>query len=300
MLLAVGISVYSISGSLGLDADGLVKKIDQSEFSKIFFFGDFNDPRYFFKQFIAGMFITITMTGLDQDMMQKNLSCRNLRDAQKNMITFSLVLVFVNLVFLALGALLFIFSAENGIAIPEQTDQLYPLLAVEGYLGPMVGIFFVLGLIAAAYSSSDSALTALTTSYAIDILEVDKMDEKTAELKRQRVHIGMSIVLIIVILIFRVINNDSVIAQLFTAAGYTYGPLLGLYAFGLFTKRKVRDDRVPYIAVASPMLCFFLDMYSADLFNGYEIGFEILLINGMITYLGLLVNSIGQGRYSEE
>ena len=287
MLLAVGISVYSISNSLGLDAKGLVERIDQSKYSKIFFFDDFNDPRYFFKRFLAGMFITITMTGLDQDMMQKNLSCRNLRDAQKNMVSFSLVLVVVNLVFLSLGALLFIFSQENGMAIPEQTDQLYPMLAVEGYLGAAVGIFFVLGLIAAAYSSADSALTALTTSYSIDILEVDKLDEKTAERKRQRVHIAMSVVLIIVILVFRVINNDSVIAQLFTAAGYTYGPLLGLYAFGLFTKKPVVDKAVPYIAVAAPILSFVLDTFSVELFSGYVFGFEILLVNGALTYFGL-------------
>ena len=219
--------------------------------------------------------------------MQKNLSCRNLRDAQKNMVSFSLVLVVVNLVFLSLGALLFIFSQENGMAIPEQTDQLYPMLAVEGYLGAAVGIFFVLGLIAAAYSSADSALTALTTSYSIDILEVDKLDEKTAERKRQRVHIAMSVVLIIVILVFRVINNDSVIAQLFTAAGYTYGPLLGLYAFGLFTKKPVVDKAVPYIAVAAPILSFVLDTFSVELFSGYVFGFEILLVNGALTYFGL-------------
>jgi SSS family solute:Na+ symporter len=292
MLLAVGISVYSISSSLGLDAAGLVEKVRDSEYSRIFFFDDINDSRHFVKRFLAGMFITITMTGLDQDMMQKNLSCRNLRDAQKNMISFSIVLVAVNLVFLTLGALLFIYSQENGLSIPEQTDQLYPLLAVEGYLGPAVGILFVLGLIAAAYSSADSALTALTTSYSLDILEVDKLDEKSAKRKRQRVHIVMSLVLIAVILIFRVINNDSVIAQLFTAAGYTYGPLLGLYAFGLFTKLPVRDREVPYIAVASPILSFILDYNSAELFNGYEIGFEILLINGAITYFGLWLSSL--------
>lgn len=296
MLLAVGISVWSISDSLGLDSKGLVERIDQSEYSRIFFFDDVNDPKFFLKQFLAGMFITITMTGLDQDMMQKNLSCRNLRDAQKNMISFSLVLVLVNLVFLSLGALLFIFSTENGIAIPEQADQLYPMLSVEGYLGGIVGVFFVLGLIAAAYSSADSALTALTTSYSIDILEVDKLSEQHAQRKRQRVHIGMSLVLVAVILIFRLINDQSVIAQLFTAAGYTYGPLLGMYAFGLFSKRPVVDREVPYIAVASPMLCFFLDMYSPRLFGGYEIGFEILLINGAITYVGIYLSSLRVGK----
>ena len=291
MLLAVGISVYAISNALGLDARGLVDTIKTSEYSQIFFFDDVNDKRFFFKQFFAGMFITITMTGLDQDMMQKNLSCRNLRDAQKNMVTFTIVLVFVNLVFLALGALLYIFANKQGIAIPENADQLYPLLAVDGYLGAGVGLLFVLGLIAAAYSSADSALTALTTSFSIDILEVDKKDEKTARRIRQYVHIGMSLVLILVIVLFKLINNDSVISQVFTAAGFTYGPLLGLYAFGLFTKRRVRDNDVPYIAIASPIISFILHYWSAEIFNGYVIGFEILIINGALTYLGLLISS---------
>lgn len=292
MLLAVGITVYVISDALGLDAKGLVETVKNSEYSQIFFFSDPNDPRYFFKQFFAGMFITITMTGLDQDMMQKNLSCKNLRDAQKNMISFTIVLVFVNLVFLTLGALLYIFAATKGIELPAKADELYPMLAVDGYLGASVGILFVLGLIAAAYSSADSALTALTTSFSIDILEVDKREEKIAQRIRQRVHIGMSVVLVIVIMVFRIINNDSVISQLFTAAGYTYGPLLGLYAFGLFSKRRVRDKDVPFIAIASPIISFVLDYWSAELFGGYEIGFEILIINGAISYLGLWLSSL--------
>lgn len=287
MLTAVGISVYTISNLLGLDAAGLYEKVKSSPYSQVFFFNDPNDPRYFFKQFFAGMFITITMTGLDQDMMQKNLSCKNLRDAQKNMVSFSIILVFVNLVFMTLGALLYIFSDAQGIDIPASADQLYPMLAVEGYLGPAIGILFVLGLIAAAYSSADSALTALTTSFSIDILEVDKRDETTARRIRKRVHIGMSVTLVLVILLFRLINNDSIIAQLFTAAGYTYGPLLGLYAFGLFTKRKPVDRWIPHVAIASPIISFVLDYWSAELFGGYEIGFEILIINGLLTFIGL-------------
>ncbi|NEN23217.1 sodium:solute symporter [Cryomorpha ignava] len=292
MLLAVGISVYAISNALGLDANGLIETVKNSEYSQIFFFDDPNDPRFFFKQFFAGMFITITMTGLDQDMMQKNLSCKNLRDAQKNMLSFTIVLVFVNLVFMTMGALLYIFAGAKGIELPAKADELYPMLAVDGYLGASVGILFVLGLIAAAYSSADSALTALTTSFSIDILEVEKKAENIAKRIRQRVHIGMSIVLVFVIMLFRIINNDSVISQLFTAAGYTYGPLLGLYAFGLFSKRQVRDNDVPYIAIASPIISFVLDYWSADIFGGYEIGFEILIINGAITYLGLFISSI--------
>lgn len=287
MLLSVGISVYAIANAMGLDAGALVTTIRESEYSQIFFFDDANDSKFFFKQFLAGMFITITMTGLDQDMMQKNLTCKSLKDAQKNMITFSLVLVFVNLAFLSLGALLHIYSNSQGIDIPVKSDELYPMLAVDGYLGVSVGLLFVLGLIAAAYSSADSALTALTTSFSIDILEVDKKNEKIARKTRQKVHIAMSVVLVVVILIFRMINNDSVIAQLFTAAGYTYGPLLGLYAFGLFTRRSVKDRYVPIVAILSPIISFVLDFWSADLFGGYDIGFEILIINGAITFFGL-------------
>lgn len=289
MLLAVGISVYAIADNMGLDATGLISLVNESEYSQIFFFDDPNDKKFFFKQFFAGMFIAIAMTGLDQDMMQKNLTCRNLKDAQKNMVTFSIVLVFVNLVFLALGALLFLFSASKGIDIPAKTDELYPLLAVDGHLGVAVGLLFVLGLIAAAYSSADSALTSLTTSFSIDILEVDKKEETVARKIRQRVHIGMSLALIVVILIFRAINNDSVIAQMFTAAGYTYGPLLGLYAFGLFSKIGVKDKWVPLVAILSPIISFCLDYWSTDLFWGYDIGFEILIINGALTFLGLLI-----------
>jgi SSS family transporter len=296
MLLAVGISVYSISSSLGLDAAGLVDTIDKSQYSRIFFFDDANDSKFFIKQFLAGMFITITMTGLDQDMMQKNLSCRNIRDAQKNMVSFTIVLVAVNLVFLSLGALLYIFAEAQGISIPEKTDELYPLLAVGGYLGPAVGMLFVLGLIAAAYSSADSALTALTTSFSIDVLEVDKLPEAEAAKKRKLVHIGMSVALMVVIMVFKWIDNPNVISAVFTAAGYTYGPLLGLYAYGLFTKRKALDNAIPFIAIASPILSFVLDYNSKAMFGGYEIGFEILLINGMITFLGLWLSSFYTGR----
>jgi Na+/proline symporter len=242
------------------------------------------------------MFITITMTGLDQDMMQKNLSCRNIRDAQKNMVSFTIVLVAVNLVFLSLGALLYIFAEAQGISIPEKTDELYPLLAVGGYLGPAVGMLFVLGLIAAAYSSADSALTALTTSFSIDVLEVDKLPEAEAAKKRKLVHIGMSVALMVVIMVFKWIDNPNVISAVFTAAGYTYGPLLGLYAYGLFTKRRALDKAIPIIAIASPILSFVLDNNSKAMFGGYEIGFEILLINGMITFQGLWLSSFYTGR----
>jgi len=294
MLLAVGMSVYSISDSLGFSTAEMITAVKESEYSQIFFFGDANDPRFFFKQFFAGMFITITMTGLDQDMMQKNLSCRNLRDAQKNMVSFAVVLLFVNLVFLSLGALLYLFAEAEGIALPAKTDELYPMLATDGLLGAGVGTLFVLGLIAAAYSSADSALTSLTTSFSIDILGVDKRDPEYAKRTRMRVHIGMSLVLVAVIMLFKAINNDAVIDGIFKAAGYTYGPLLGLYAYGLFSKRKARDSWIPYIAVLSPVLSYGFVLAAPVLFGGYKVGYEVLMINGAFTYLGLVLAPAGK------
>jgi solute:Na+ symporter, SSS family len=237
MLLAVGITVYLIASEMNLGFSGLLATVQNSDFSQVWFFDDWNDPRHFGKQFISGAFIAIVMTGLDQDMMQKNLSCRSIGEAQKNMFTFSVVLVFVNLMFLVLGALLFLFAASKGIAIPERTDYLYPMIALDGHLGQAVGILFILGLIAAAYSSADSALTALTTSFSVDILDVEKQPEAVQERTRKIVHVGISLVMVIVIVVFRAINDDSVIQNVFTVAGFTYGPLLGLYAFGLFLNR---------------------------------------------------------------
>ena len=290
MLAAVGITIYSISSSLGLDAAGLYHTLADSDYSRIFYFDDPQSPRYFWKQFISGALITIVMTGLDQDMMQKNLSCRNIFDAQKNMMSLSFVLVLVNLLFLALGAMLFIFSQQNNIPIPEKTDYLFPGLAIGGYLGPVVGVFFVLGLIAAAYSSADSALTALTTSFCIDIMETDKKSSQSEARTRRFVHIGMSVVLILVIVGFKMINNESVIKELYTVAGYTYGPLLGLYTYGLFTRWRVADSWVPFIALASPVMSYIISANSADWFGGYKFGFEILLVNGLITFAGLFIS----------
>ncbi|GAH54810.1 unnamed protein product, partial [marine sediment metagenome] len=239
MLLAVGFTVYYISDSLDLNFKSMVNIIAESDFSKTFFFDDWHDKRYFFKQFFSGAFITIVMTGLDQDMMQKNLSCKNIREAKKNMYWFSIVLVPVNLLFMSLGVLLFLFASKNGIPYPSQSDDLFPIIATQGYLGSMVTVFFILGLIAAAYSSADSALTALTTSFTVDILNPKGKSELELKRQRKKVHVFISFVLLAVILIFKVINNQSVISALFTVAGYTYGPLLGLYSFGLFTTFSV-------------------------------------------------------------
>ncbi len=287
MLAAVLVSVYAIANILDFNFEELTSAVRESPLSRTFFFDDPRDSRFFFKQFIAGMFITIAMTGLDQDMMQKNLSCRNLRDAQKNMLSFSAVLVLVNLIFLSLGVLLYIFAAQSGMDIPGASDELYPALATSGALGSAVGVLFILGLIAAAYSSADSALTSLTTSFSIDILRIDRLPSAIAKRKRMQVHVGMSLTLVAVILIFRAINNSAVIDGLFTAAGYTYGPLLGLFAFGLSAKKKVRDRYIPLVALLSPLLAYLLVWLAPRILDGYQVGYEVLILNGMITYIGM-------------
>jgi len=225
--------------------------------------------------------MAIVMTGLDQDMMQKNLSCKSLGDAQKNMFWFSIVLVFVNLLFLSLGALLYMYAANNGITF-NKADDLFAAVALSGNLGVGVGVLFILGLIAAAYSSADSALTSLTTSFCIDILGFDDNSGAKEVQKRKLVHLGFSVLLVVVIVIFKEINDDSVIASLFKVAGYTYGPLLGLYAFGLFTKLNVKDNLVPLVAVLSPVIAYVLQLF-------IPFGFELLIVNGALTFVGLLI-----------
>jgi len=288
MLIAVGISIYSISSALDLSFLGLIAEIKSSSYSQIFFFEQVNDDRHFVKQFLSGIFIAIVMTGLDQDMMQKNLSCKNIGDAQKNMFSFSVVLIFVNLIFLVLGALLFIYAQKMNIAIPEKTDHLFPIIATQ-HLSVFAGIFFILGLIAAAYSSADSALTSLTTSVCVDFLDIQK--KENGKKIRKQVHVLVSIVLFGVILIFNALNDESVISSLFKAAGYTYGPLLGLYSFGLLLKYKVKDYLVPFVCILAPIVSFLINLNSETLFNGYKFGFEILIVNGLLTFLGLLMIS---------
>ncbi len=287
MLAAVILTVVFISRSLHLSLGAMIREVRSNDLSRIFFFDNINDSRFFLKQFLGGMFITIVMTGLDQDMMQKNLSCRSLGDARKNIYLYSTAFVPVNLIFLVLGVLLVLYAAGAGIAIPEQTDNLFPLIASRGGLGNTVTILFILGLIAAAYSSADSALTSLTTSFTVDILEASGREERQLKAVRTKVHIGFSVLLALMILIFRLVNNQSVISALFTVAGYTYGPLLGMYAFGLFTRYRVRDRIMPYIAVVSPLLCLAIDHWSAELLWGYHFGFELLILNGLITFAGM-------------
>jgi len=289
MLLAVALTIIEIGKELSLGFTGIIDKIAASAYSRIFFFDDWSDKRYFFKQFFAGAFIAIVMTGLDQDMMQKNLSCRNIQEAKKNMFTFSFILIFVNLMFMALGALLFIYTDALQIARPPKGDDLYPVLALNGYLSPFLGVLFLIGLIAAAYSSADSALAALTTSFSIDILNIERFSEKKKIRFRKFVHAGITLIVALVIIVFKKINNDSVISSVFTVAGYTYGPLLGLYAFGLFTRWSVYDKWVPIICMLSPVICYFLNAYSVELLFGYQFGFELLILNGILTFTGLFV-----------
>jgi len=289
MLLAVIISLVYIGRVMDTDFAGLFGLIRDSDYSKIFFFKDFNDENYFFKQFLSGAFIAIVMTGLDQDMMQKNLSCRDLKSAKKNVYMLSLSLVPVNLMFLALGAALYIFAHHQGIPVPERSDDLFPLIATQGYLWQTVSVFFIIGLVAAAYSSADGSLTALTTSFTVDILGAGDKSEKKTMSVRKRAHVALTVVVLLVIILFRIVNDQSVISAVFTVAGYTYGPLLGLYSFGLFTKYRVRDKWVPLIAVLSPVICYFLSKYSEQLLNGYRFGFELLILNGLITFIGLMV-----------
>lgn len=288
MLIAVGVTVYFVATDLGLGGSELVSFVAESDLSQIFFFDDWKSGDHFAKQFISGAFIAIVMTGLDQDMMQKNLTCRSLKDAQKNMFWFTIVLTIVNFVFLVLGLLLTVYAAQNGI--DAHKDQLYPTLAITNEFGMGVAVLFLLGLIAAAYSSADSALTALTTSFSIDILDIEKRYDKVKQVAiRKRVHVMISFVLIAVILIFKyVIADESVIAKLFVFAGYTYGPLLGLYTYGLFTKWNVRDKWVPVVAILTPFIGYFISYLCAKHLN-FDFGFFILILNGALTFLGLVL-----------
>ena len=286
MLGAVVLVIIMISSKLDIHFGDFFSHINNSEYSTIFHFEDSAAPNYFWKQFLAGMFITIVMTGLDQDMMQKNLTCKTLKDSQKNVFWMSVSLFVVNFFFLAVGILLLEYAQANGIE--AHADNLFPIIATQSDLGIFAAILFILGLIAAAYSSADSALTSLTTSFSVDILEVEKMDIGKAIKTRKIVHVGVSLVLMMVIIIFGYVIDENVIKELFVFAGYTYGPLLGMYAFGLFTKINVNDKYIPVIAMASPIISYVVKDNSFEWF-GYNFGFELLIFNGLVTFIGLLL-----------
>jgi Na+/proline symporter len=291
-LMLVGaavLCVVQVSKAMHLDFSGIVNMVKDSEYSKVWVW-DIQQPNNFWKNFFAGVFTVITMTGLDQDQMQKNLSCRNLKDAQKNMFTYGAMFLPINLLFLSLGVLLVNFATQNGIDVNAVGgDKLFPLLATginpaggQLYLGAVTSILFVLGVTSAAYSSADSALTALTTSFTIDIMGI-KDDDPKLKWKRGWIHIALSGVLALVIILFKVINNESVINSIYTVAGYTYGPLLGMFAFGFFTKLKVRNMFVPIVCIIAPIISYLLNTFV------FNFGFAILLVNGALTFLGMML-----------
>jgi solute:Na+ symporter, SSS family len=284
MLASLVSCVYILASKLDLNFQGVISTVKDSNYSQIFFFDNWGDKRHFLKQFLSGAFIAITMTGLDQDLMQKNLSCRNLKDAQKNMFWLSIMLIPVNLLFLSLGAMLFIFCAQTGFVMPISSDDLFPTIATQPFMPSYFLVIFILGLVSTTYSSADSALTALTTSFTFDILKANKKGEDVLAKTRKVVHIFMAISLVALILVFKIINNQSVISAVFTAAGYTYGPLLGLFAFGLFTKFMVIDKWVPIVTTCAPVICLALNFIFPGVF-----GFEMLLINGGLTFIGLFM-----------
>lgn len=284
LLAAVVISIIMIVDHMNLNFGEVTSLVSKSKMSTIFDW-DWRSNRNFFKTFLAGIFITIAMNGLDQNVMQKNLTCKSKGDAQKNIFWFSIVFFFSTMLFLALGVLLYQYAIDQNISIPERTDDLYPLLALN-YFGTFAGIVFLLGIIAAAFSSADSALTALTTSFCVDILDLSKRKSNQKK-TRFLVHIGFSLLMFFVIIIFNALNDTSVVSAVFKVAGFTYGPLLGLFAFGLLTKRGVKDKWVPLVCILSPILSFILDQNSASWFYGYKFGFEILLVNAAITCIGL-------------
>ena len=292
-LASVAITVIIITQQLGFSFSEMVQTISESKYSQIFFFDDFmHEKNHFIKQFLYGILICVSMTGLDQDLMQKNLSCKNIREAQKNMFSFSFVMFLVNLLFLSLGVLLYIYAQSQSIVLPEnahgliETDKVYPLIATGGFLPSIVSLIFLLGLIASTCASSDSALTALTTSFVVDILGKEKEEEKKLQRIRKRVHLGFSALLLITVMIIQALNDKSIIDAIYLIAAYTYGPLLGMFAFGFFTKRHVLDKAIPYIAVASPFIAYLLSLLSKQFFN-YAFGNEILLINALITIIGM-------------
>ena len=293
-IAALILIVWQVALRLDLGFGGMVQTIVASPHSRIFVFDDWASPQNFFKQFFSGMFITIVMTGLDQDQMQKNLTIRTLKDAQKNVVSYGMAFAPINFLFLCLGVLLIVFAEQHGILLPEVSDNILPVIA-SGYLGQAVLGIFIVGIVAAAFSSADSALTALTTSFCVDILDMKpisqtKEQEQRNIRTRRMVHVGISGVFVLIILLIEAIGSDSIITAIYKLASYTYGPLLGLYFFGLYSKVKPTDKWVPYVAFAAPVLCFVIEAAILQLF-AYRVGYELLLLNGLLTGLGLWVVS---------
>ena len=288
LIISVVLCITFIASDLQLDFMGMVRAVTDNDYSKVFFFDDVNDKRFFWKQFLAGVFTVIAMTGLDQDMMQRNLSCKNPADSQKNMVTSVIFQFIVIAMFLMLGVLLYIYVQAKNIALPAKSDELFPMIATQGYFPTIVGILFIVGLISSAYSAAGSALTALTTSFTVDILgTLKKHTDEEAARSRKKVHIGMAFVMGLVIVVVNALNNTSVIDAVYILASYTYGPILGLFAFGIFTKKAVKDKYIPLVAILSPLFCLMVDLNSERWFNGYSFSYELLIINALFTFVGL-------------
>jgi Na+/proline symporter len=299
LVSSVFLTIYFICDSLDFGAFQAFEAVKNSNYSKIFFFEDYLKGNYFWKQVLGGIFVTIAMVGLDQDLMQKNLSCKNIGEAQKNMFTFTGIFVLINIFFLSVGALLYLYAEKNGIAIPmvdgvARTDLLFPEIAFN-HLSLVPAVVFLLGLTAATFATTDSALTALTTSFCVDFLGMDKAENQNKPnivRTRHLVHVGFSFLMFLVIILFNAVNDASVVKMIFKIASYTYGPLLGLYAFGLFMKSKtVHDKLVPFVCVIAPAICFFISKYSAELLGDYTLDNELIIVNGCITFIGLLLIS---------
>ncbi len=287
LMTALVLTIVLITNKLDYSFLDVFINVKESKYSQMFFFDDFSYKHHFLKDFVSGIFLAIVMTGLDQDLMQKNLTCKSIGEAQKNMFWFCVTFAFVTFMFITLGALLYIYAETSGYPIPSSTDDLYPALALGGHFGLVAGVTFLLGITAATYASSDSALTALTTAFCVDFMAIHKYQEKQKKNIKQWVHVGFSVLFFLVILYFNWVGTKSIIDTVFDIAGYTYGPLLGMFAFGMFTKAKIKDRFVPLICILSPFFTYFLVKYSKVLLNGYEFGFEKLLVNGALVFLGM-------------
>lgn len=290
LFTALLLIIYNVAGELGFSLREAASAVADSSMSRVFVFDDARSTQYFWKQFLSGIFIVIVMTGLDQDMMQKNLTCKSLADAKKDMCTYGFAFVPANLLFLSLGVLLMMLLGKYGMQMPDKGDDLLPMFAATGMLGNGVVVLFTIGIVAASFSSADSALTAMTTSFCVDMC--GKPDD---ELLRKRVHVGMAVVFTLCVLLFELVNSQSVLDSIYTLCGYTYGPLLGLFAYALLTKRGVNDRTVPVIALASPVICFAADWLTSH-YTSYRFGYELLMLNGLLTFMGLWATSMKGGK----
>ncbi len=290
LILSIALSIWFVSQRLDLSFAEIVSTVKSDDRSRVFFFDDINDRRYFFKQFLAGLFSVIAMTGLDQDMMQRSLACKNYRDSQKNLVVSAVLQTIIIFVLLVLGVILYTFAERMGITLPAGSDNMFPTVATSSTMPLVVGVLFILGLVSSTYSAAGSALTALTTSFTIDILGgAKRFDDKRLTIVRKRVHICMAVAMFATICALFRLNSTNVIDAVYTLASYTYGPILGLFAFGIFTKWRVRGSYVGIVAIVAPILCFVLQQNSERWFNGYKFSYELLIVNALITFIGLVL-----------